>query len=97
VADTSAYTGKIQAGVHAEAFSESVPGDLRRSEQIAFALRTNRGVPREWLQPWSREVAEFERDGFFSGSQDRVYLTRRGKMVADTLAQTFVSAPEHAR
>ena len=97
VADTSAYTGKIQAGVHAEAFSESVPGDLRRSEQIAFALRTNRGVPREWLEPWSREVAEFERDGFFSGSQDRVYLTRRGKMVADTLAQTFVSAPEHAR
>jgi oxygen-independent coproporphyrinogen-3 oxidase len=96
VADTSAYTQKIEAGLHAEAFSESLSWPVRRGEQIAFALRTNRGVAREWLGAWSEDVAAFEREGFFSGTQDRVYLTRRGKMVADTLAQTFVSVPENA-
>ena len=90
VRDTEAYCQRIEAGVCAESFCEALDAKTRRGEIIAFALRTNRGVPREWLSPWSAEVRDFEQEGFLRGDPARVFLTRRGKLMADTVAQTFV-------
>lgn len=89
-ADTTTYCDRILAGESAESFSEALDDATRQGERIAFSLRTRLGVPRELVAPWSAEVAQFEDDGFLKAEGDRLLLTRRGKLVADALAETFV-------
>jgi oxygen-independent coproporphyrinogen III oxidase len=88
--DTAAYCDRILGGSHAETFSETLDDATRRAERIAFSLRTNRGVTRDLIGPWREEVAQFETDGFLRADGDCVLLTRRGKLVADAVAETFV-------
>lgn len=90
IADTTIYCDRIERGESAEAFSEPLMAETRAGERIAFGLRTNRGVAREAVAQWSREVAQFEEDGFLQGDADRVCLTRRGKLMADSLSEVFV-------
>jgi len=90
IAETSEYSTRILRGESAISFTETIPSSTRRGEAIAFGLRTNRGVPLELLAPWQEKVTEYLNEGFFSGDGERVRLTRKGKMVADTLAETFV-------
>ncbi len=90
VADTSAYCDRIERGEPAESFTEALSEATRRSERIAFGLRTNRGVSRESVAPWTADVAQFERDGFLDAKGDHLVLSRRGKLMADTVAETFV-------
>jgi oxygen-independent coproporphyrinogen-3 oxidase len=90
VPDTTTYTARIAAGAHAESFEEALPPVTRRAEQIAFSLRTSGGIDRASLADWPAEVAEFEAEGFLEPVDDRLVLTRRGRLVADTIAGTFV-------
>ncbi len=90
VADTVAYCEGIEKDGCAEGGVEELSEEIRRRERVAFGLRTSGGVDRSELGSWSAEVEQFERDGFFDGDGARVWLTRRGRMVADTLAGTFV-------
>lgn len=90
IADTSTYSDRIHAGGFAESGSEALSEDLRRSEAVAFSLRTNRGVPRGLGAPWAEDFARYEEDGFIRAEPDRWLLTRRGKMLADSLAEAFV-------
>ena len=91
VRDTAAYNDRIHAGESAAGFEESVPAGMRRAESIAFGLRTNRGVAAETLRPWQEQVAEFETLGLLEvTSADRVLLTRKGRLLADTVAEAFV-------
>ena len=91
VRDTAAYNDRVYAGVVATDFTEAVPPGLRRAESIAFGLRTNRGVAAETLLPWREQVAEFESLGLVETTPtDRVLLTRKGRLLADTVAEAFV-------
>jgi oxygen-independent coproporphyrinogen III oxidase len=90
VADTAIYYDRIEKRVCTESFSETLSEEIRLGERIAFGLRTNRGVTREQVAPWSEEVSRFEADGFLRAQGQSVLLTRQGKLVADTVAQTFV-------
>ena len=47
-------------------------------------------MAREELGPWSDSVREFEDLGLLSERDGRVALTRRGKMLADSVAEAFV-------
>lgn len=89
-ADTAVYTERILEGATAVSFEETVTPSMRTGEMIAFSLRTSRGVPREWLAPWRREVEEFRALAFLQNEGDRVVLTRRGKLMADSVAEIFV-------
>ena len=72
-------------------FQEDVPPAMRRAEQIAFGLRTNRGVAAETLRAWPAQVAEFEALGLLETTPAaRVLLTRKGRLLADTVAEAFV-------
>jgi oxygen-independent coproporphyrinogen-3 oxidase len=88
--DTAAYCDRILSERNAESFSETLSESTRRSETIAFSLRTNRGVSRSLVAPGAAEIEQFQSDGFLQGAGDRLRLTRRGKLVADALAETFV-------
>ncbi len=58
---------------------------------IAFGLRTNRGVPAETLRAWPEQVAEFAALGLLETTPgDRVLLTRKGRLLADAVAEAFV-------
>ena len=90
IPDTAEYTRRILAGEGARSFEENLTEQQRRGEILAFALRTARGVTREELQPWSEAVREFEDLELLREIRGRVALTRRGKMLADSVAEAFV-------
>jgi oxygen-independent coproporphyrinogen-3 oxidase len=90
IADTAAYTERTLADTATVSFEENVKPATRTGERIAFSLRTNRGVALETLAPWQREVEEFRALGFLKNNGDRVVLTRRGKLMADSVAEIFV-------
>lgn len=84
------YTRRIVAGESAATFEEQLTPDLRLSETIAFSLRTNRGAQLDALGPWSEQVAEFRELGCVVEQGDRLLLTRKGRMLADSVAEVFV-------
>jgi oxygen-independent coproporphyrinogen-3 oxidase len=90
VSNTEEYYNKVLSGLPATDFEEPLDSETRRSEAIAFALRTNRGVSLELVAPWKTEVDEFVAEGFLKQTEGQLLLTRKGKLVADTLAETFV-------
>ena len=91
VRDTAAYNERIHGGVVAMDFAEAVPPEMRRAETIAFGLRTNRGVPAAMLAAWPEQVAEFQELGLMEArSGERMLLTRKGRLLADTVAEAFV-------
>ena len=63
---------------------------MKRGEQIALSLRTRFGVPAEWLQPWPAECAEFVQLGLLRAEGERFFLTEKGKLLADSVAQAFI-------
>ena len=90
VRDTAAYTQRILAGEFAADFHEPVSPELRRRESIAFGLRTSDGVERAWLQPWGARVDELASLGLISTVGERVVLTPKGRLLADSVAEVFV-------
>ena len=91
VRDTAAYNERVDAGVVATDFEEAVPPETRRVETIAFGLRTNRGVPAAMLAAWPEQVAEFAELGLLeTTAAERVLLTRKGRLLADTVAGAFM-------
>lgn len=90
IPDTAQYSALILAGKTAESFVETLDPAVRRSEQLAFSLRTDRGVQRAEVAEWAVEMGHMEEEGLLTGVDDRLVLTRRGKMVADAMAETFV-------
>ena len=90
LASSEEYSTRIFNGESAVGFREELDDATRLSEQIAFGLRTSRGVPLALLEPWKAVVDEYLSEGFFVQEGDRIRLTRKGKFVADTLAEAFV-------
>ncbi len=90
VRDTSRYNDLIHAGEPAADFHEEVLAPMRGAESIAFGLRTNRGVAVNDLLPWREQMAEFETLGLLQTAGSRVLLTRKGRLLADTVAEAFV-------
>jgi coproporphyrinogen III oxidase-like Fe-S oxidoreductase len=53
-------------------------------------LRTNQGVPADWIQDRPAEVQEFVRLGLMLSAGERYLLTRAGRFLADSVAEAFV-------
>lgn len=91
IADTATYSSRmLDEGTSPHAFTEQLDAPTRRSEAIAFGLRTSHGVPLDLLAPWQATVDEYLEEAFFEQTRGRIRLTRKGKMVADTLAEAFL-------
>ena len=85
--DSAAY---IAASGRAVTFQETVSEKTRTGETLAFGLRTDRGIPAPAAAPWEGELAELRAAGLLETRDGRVRLTRRGKLMADTVAEAFV-------
>ncbi len=84
------YTRRIATGESAATFEEPLSPALRLSEEIAFSLRTNRGAPLDALAPWAEEIADFHELGCVTERDGRLLLTRKGRLLADSVAEAFV-------
>ena len=90
IPDTAEYTSRVLAGESTVSFEENLAAATREGEIVAFALRTSEGVTNGELARWPDAVREFESLGFLESSGNRMRLTRRGKLMADSVAEAFI-------
>jgi oxygen-independent coproporphyrinogen-3 oxidase len=90
VPDSAAYTARIVAGGPALSFEETISEKTRTGETLAFGLRTERGIPAKAAAPWEAELVELRALGLLEARDGRLRLTRRGKLMADSVAEAFV-------
>jgi oxygen-independent coproporphyrinogen-3 oxidase len=90
IPDTAEYTRRILAGESTASFVEELTPATRRGEIMAFAIRMKGGLAMADVKRWENELNEFRELGFIEDEGDRIVLTRRGKMMADSVAQAFV-------
>ena len=93
IADTAAYTSKMLGGETSVSFEETISPETRQGERLAFSLRTIQGAASADLQPWREEIEEFTQLGLLQGQGSRLVLTRKGKLLADSVAEIFVGSP----
>ncbi len=86
IPDTAAYIQRIQADTDPAEFRESLTPEVRHSERLAFALRTNRGIPLNWLDEKKLEITEMAENGLVTFANTHVVLTRKGRLLADSIA-----------
>ena len=90
VSDYRAYMERIEKGETASTGDEILTPQMKRAEAIALLLRTNKGVPADWMQDRPDEVQEFVRLGLMLSVGERYLLTRAGRFLADSVAEAFV-------
>ncbi|MFL6519894.1 MAG: radical SAM family heme chaperone HemW [Chthoniobacterales bacterium] len=90
VCDYRAYSDRILAGTSAVGSTEVLTSDMKRTERIALALRTQEGISSRELDPWPNESNEFVALGLLRKQNGSFVLTRRGKLLADSVAEGFV-------
>jgi oxygen-independent coproporphyrinogen-3 oxidase len=88
--DSAAYAARILAGGRAVSFQETISEKTRTGETLAFGLRTARGIPAQAAAPWEAELVEMRALGLLEARDGRLRLTRRGKLMADSVAEAFV-------
>ena len=86
--DTTAYVSAIEGGGDPADFREALTARTRQAECIAFSLRTDRGVPTGFL-PLS-EAEALASIGLLARGDGRWHLTRKGKLLADSVAEAFI-------
>ncbi len=90
VADTAEYTRRILASESVIGSTEHISPTTREGERAAFGLRMSEGLALADLQRWPEALAEFRELGFLELRDGRAMLTRRGRLMADAVAEAFV-------
>ena len=85
VSDTAAYVQCVSRDESPAMEAEHLTPDQWRCERLALELRTSRGVDVQWLECLERQVGELSSEGLAEMKEGRLCLTRRGKMVADSV------------
>jgi oxygen-independent coproporphyrinogen-3 oxidase len=88
VSDTTAYVSAIQAGSEPADFREALTEHTRQTECIAFSLRTNRGVPSDFLL--ASKAEELASIGLLAWDGGSWHLTRKGRLLADSVAEALI-------
>jgi putative oxygen-independent coproporphyrinogen III oxidase len=87
VADTAAYTLRSAIGASLECDVENLSRDELRRERIALLLRTTTGVSLDVLGSASERIPQLVTAGLaFPPSANRLVLTPRGRLIADSVA-----------
>jgi oxygen-independent coproporphyrinogen III oxidase len=90
VSDYRRYSDLVLAGRSPISSTETLTAEMKRGERIALSLRTLRGIPAAELKPWPKERREFEELGLLREVDGNCVLTRRGKLLADSVAEAFI-------
>jgi oxygen-independent coproporphyrinogen-3 oxidase len=90
VCDYRAYSDRILAGESAVGSTEILTAEMKRTERIALALRTQEGISCREVDSWPNESNEFVALGLLREANGNFVLTPRGKLLADSVAAAFV-------
>ena len=90
VSDYRNYSDLVLAGCSPISSTEALTVEIKRGERIALSLRTVRGIPSVELNEWPNERREFEELGLLREVEGNCVLTRRGKLLADSVAEAFI-------
>jgi len=90
ISDYRTYMDRVENGETTSTGDEILTPQMKRAEAIALLLRTNKGVPADWIQDRPDEVQEFVRLGLMLSAGERYLLTRAGRFLADSVAEAFV-------
>ena len=86
--DTTAYIAALQAGRLPDFTTETITPEDRRTELLGLRLRTDEGLPPELLRPQDSKFVDMlvEEKLATLGAEGRLYLTLRGRLLADEIA-----------
>jgi oxygen-independent coproporphyrinogen-3 oxidase len=90
VSDYRRYSDLVLAGRSSISSTETLTPEIKRAERIALSLRTVSGIPSVELDRWPTERREFEELGLLREVEGHHVLTRRGKLLADSVAEAFM-------
>ncbi len=90
VADYRAYIERLLTGESPAASTEDLTAQMKRTERIALLLRTSEGVPAQVLKPFASQTTEFIALGLLRESNGNFVLTRKGRQLADLVAEAFL-------
>ena len=90
VADYRAYADRVLAGSSPINSTEILTPEMKQMDRLALRLRTREGIPAGDLSNWPEQTADLIRLGLLSRSNGAFMLTRAGKCVADSVAETFL-------
>jgi oxygen-independent coproporphyrinogen-3 oxidase len=90
VRDYRAYIDRVLSGESPRESSEDLTHEMKRTERIALALRTREGIAASELKSFRSETSELIALELLRESHGNFVLTRRGKTLADSVAEAFV-------
>jgi oxygen-independent coproporphyrinogen-3 oxidase len=90
VCDYRAYVDRIFSDQSPRGFSENLTSEMKRTERIALSLRTRDGVTASELKHFGQETEELISLGLVRKSGGNLMLTRKGKRLADSVAEAFL-------
>jgi oxygen-independent coproporphyrinogen III oxidase len=88
--DYRAYIDRVLSGDSPCESSEDLTHEMKRTERIVLALRTREGIPASELEAFGSETNELIALELLRESHGNFVLTRRGKTLADSVAEAFV-------
>jgi oxygen-independent coproporphyrinogen-3 oxidase len=90
ICDYRSYADRVLSGQSARGFSENLTSEMKRSERIALSLRTWDGVAASELRHFGPETTGLMSLGLLRKSNDNFLLTRKGKSLADSVAEALL-------
>jgi oxygen-independent coproporphyrinogen-3 oxidase len=90
VANTPAYIERVNHGESVREEREALDEATRAKERIMFGLRMREGVWRGEFAGVDAELVKLAKNGLAFEQAGRVFLTPRGQLVADSVAEIFV-------
>ena len=90
VCDYRAYIDHVLSGQSPRASMENLTDEMKRTERMALSLRTRDGVPVSELTNFPQQTNELISLGLLRQSNGNVVLTRKGKALADSVAEAFL-------
>lgn len=90
VADYRCYTEGVLACGRPARELERLTSAAKHTERVALSLRTSDGVPLDWTAGNVAARDEFISLGLWRQEGERLVLTNKGKLLADSVAEAFV-------
>jgi oxygen-independent coproporphyrinogen-3 oxidase len=90
VCDYRTYIDRVLSGQSPCAPSENLTREMKRTERIALSLRTRDGVCASDLKHFAQQTNDFIALGLLRKSNGNFVLTRKGKALADSVAEGFL-------
>jgi len=90
VCDYRSYADRLLSGQSPRGFSENLTNEMKRSERIALSLRMREGIAGSELKHFGRETEELISLGLLRKSNGNFLLTRKGRNLADSVAEAFL-------